>query len=411
MPQNDIRPCPFGLFGRLFQWISFFTLLYAQTLCAQQWVQIADFPSTARDDGASFMIDNKAYCGTGLQTGFVAGGDLYALDLENESWLPIAQLPSGEERQYASGFAAQGKGFLFGGIRENTYLNNLWMYDPIANSWMAKAALPGPGRMGSGCFTLGDTAYIIGGRTANALSIDELWAYSISGDTWHYKGLLPFGARWRASACSHQGLGYLAFGVDGDNRYRNELYAFNQETQQWQALTEFPGPGRAYVGLQSFGNDLLAVCGLDSSMNSYNDLWRFSPNTSSWQQLGALPATQRRGGMVFTSQTALYYTTGIDENNVRLRESWRISEPTALPITAVNHEIKLSPNPCESFLEVKGIHGQMSFTLTTASGHCIMKGTIEPHGSMIDVSHLAKGIYYVHFVSDNSSEMQKFIKR
>lgn len=411
MPQNDTQPCPIGQFVRLFQWICWLPLLYAQTLSAQQWVQIADFPATARDDGAHFLIDNKAYCGTGLQTGFVATGDMYALDLEHESWLPIASLPPGEERQYASGFAAQGMGFLFGGLHENTYLNNLWMYNPTTNAWIAKTALPGAGRMGSGCFTLGDTAYIIGGRTANASSIDEFWAYSISGDTWHFKGLLPFGARWRASACSHQGQGYLAFGVDGNNQYRNELYSFSQETQEWQALTEFPGSGRAYVGLQSYGDDLLAVCGLDSSMNSYNDLWRFSPNTSSWQQLGTLPATPRRGGMVFSSQTALYYTTGIDENNVRLRESWRIAEPTALPITAANHEIKLSPNPCESFLEVKGIHGRTSFTLTNASGYCAMKGILTTPGSLIDVSQLAKGIYYVHFVNDNSSEMQKFIKR
>ncbi len=410
MPKTKTTNHVSGLSHNLTPWACLVLQLWVYALCAQQWTQIADFPSTARDDGASFVIGNKAYCGTGLQTGFVASGDMHALDLDNESWMPVASLPPGEERQYACGFSALGMGFLFGGIRDNTYLNSLWMYDPSTNSWIAKAALPGPGRMGSSCFTLGDTTYIAGGRTVNTLSINELWAYSITSDTWHYKGALPFGARWRAAACSHQGKGYLAFGVDANNQYRRELYSFSPETQQWQTLTEFPLQGRAYVGMQSFGNDLLVVCGLDSSLNSYNDLWRYSPTTFSWQPLSTIPAIARRGGMVFTSVSALYYVTGIDENNVRLRESWRISEPTSAENLTIEPDIQLFPNPCEQLLEVKTPFIKAEFKIIDASGKCVMHGMLSQTSTDVDVSTLAKGCYVIRVCDQHAEVSRKIIK-
>jgi N-acetylneuraminic acid mutarotase len=35
---------------------------------SQDWIQKQDFPGPARDDGASFKIGNKAYCGTGMNS-------------------------------------------------------------------------------------------------------------------------------------------------------------------------------------------------------------------------------------------------------------------------------------------------------------------------------------------------------
>ena len=53
---------------------------------AQNWQQLNDFPSTERDDGVAFVIGNNAYCGTGLNSSFVACRDFYAFDMNTDQW-------------------------------------------------------------------------------------------------------------------------------------------------------------------------------------------------------------------------------------------------------------------------------------------------------------------------------------
>src|ERR1700741_3975214 len=95
----------------------FFIILFLSQLCySQSWLQLADFPGTARDDGASFKINDKVYCGIGLEVGWTCPNDFYIFDLSTESWTTAAGFPSTTTRQYACGFPLNGKGYVFGGV-------------------------------------------------------------------------------------------------------------------------------------------------------------------------------------------------------------------------------------------------------------------------------------------------------
>jgi N-acetylneuraminic acid mutarotase len=72
---------------------------------AQYWSAVQAFPGTERDDGISFIIKNKAYCGTGLKTGWIPTSDMYSYDMISDAWDDISDLPNGSERQYAVGFS------------------------------------------------------------------------------------------------------------------------------------------------------------------------------------------------------------------------------------------------------------------------------------------------------------------
>ena len=80
-------------------------IVFNKTALSQTWTQISDFPATERDDGVSFVIGNKAYCGTGFKTGWITCRDMYSFDMSSESWGTISSLPAGMERQYSSGFS------------------------------------------------------------------------------------------------------------------------------------------------------------------------------------------------------------------------------------------------------------------------------------------------------------------
>src|SRR5687768_1473443 len=105
-------------------------LLVAQSAFAQSWNLSSPFPSTERDDAISFKIGTTVFCGTGLKTGWVPAGDMYAFNLLNDTWSDIQDLPAGKERQYATAFSNDSFGFIFGGTKGSLFLNDLYCYDP-----------------------------------------------------------------------------------------------------------------------------------------------------------------------------------------------------------------------------------------------------------------------------------------
>lgn len=405
------------MFKNLF--IVFILLFFNNIISSQNWVQISDFPATERDDGLSFEIGNKAYCGTGFKTGWITCRDMYSFDMNTETWDTIAPLPLGMERQYATGFSYNNLGFVFGGINGSSYLNDLWMYDTATGNWQNKASLPGLGRMGMCNFVINDTAYIIGGRTAIASAISEIWAYSIIYDTWTFKGSLPFGERWRASATAANSKGYLIFGKDLANNYRRELYEFNPISNLWILISNFPNAGRVYSTLQSYNNVLIVVAGLDSNSYSYRDLWRFDLVSSSWLQLTSIPAIERRGGMCFANNTTLYYTTGIDQTDLRLKQTWKIFNPNSVTDFSTLSTFNIFPNPATNLIYIEFeslISNTWIIEITNSLGQVVNRFNYESiynwnNKVEIDLNSFMKGIYFVQLQNKDHFIVKKFIKK
>ncbi|MBN8695627.1 MAG: T9SS type A sorting domain-containing protein [Bacteroidetes bacterium] len=384
----------------------FLVLLSSEIIFSQSWVQITDFPSTERDDGTSFVIGDTAYCGTGLKPFFVASNDMYSFDMNTETWATINSLPAGTERQYATGFSYNNFGFIFGGVG-SVYYNDLWMYDPITGNWQAKTPLPALGRMGSSCFVINDTAYIVGGRTSVAQSISDVWAYCISADTWTPKNNLPFGARWRASATTDNTKGYLIFGKDSASVSRKELYEFNPATNLWTQISTFPGNGRAYAAMKFISGDLLVLAGLDSLGKSYNDMWRINPSSLVWQSLDTIPSLGRRGGMCFNSSTTIYYTAGINQTNNRLKETWKVFNPTTIIENGIDFNVELFPNPVTNDFTIRILsEGNKMYIaeLYNVMGQVIYKDKIENNTLTLDIAIVPQGMYICKVSEINSSQ-------
>jgi N-acetylneuraminic acid mutarotase len=254
-----------------------FILFFTRLAIGQSWVQLSDFPSSERDDGVSFVIGNKSYCGTGFKVGWITTGDFYSFDMNLEEWSSISPMPIGEERQYACAFSNQNLGYVFGGVNSSgTALNDLWAYDTLANNWTEKNSKPGIGLAGATVIKINDTAYFIGGANASTTASNEVWAYCITNDSWVQKNNFLFGGRWRASGASVNGKGYLLFGKNENEKFCNELYEYNPSLDTWSEKSAFPSIGRVYSTLQSVSNNLIAFAGIDTFANCYNDCWRYN---------------------------------------------------------------------------------------------------------------------------------------
>jgi N-acetylneuraminic acid mutarotase len=379
-------------------------------LFAQGWFQLPDYPATERDDGVCFVIGSKAWCGTGLQVGWIPGGDFYCLDLATETWSSSASLPVGMERQYACGFSDGLSGYVVGGVdASGTLLNDVWMYDPAGNNWTQKASKPGTLLAASSAFVIGDTAYVVGGNNnLGVIASKEVWAYSFSGNSWTRKADTPFLGRWRASACTMGNNGYLGFGRDENGGFCNDGYTYEPTTDSWQPVFSFPGPGRNYAAMVSDGTDLLVFGGIDTAGSCYDGIDRFVFPAGSWTGASSIPThIGRKGGMSFFANGNFFYTCGIDSASTRLKETWKYGQPIGLAEAKEKAALSIYPNPVAELLYLQAPAGS-TYKIYDATMRLVLSGQDAENG--IVVSQLAKGLYFLELQQDKDVYTGKWVK-
>lgn len=388
----------------------FICFLFPVIATAQSWSASPDFPATERDDGAGFVIDGKAYCGTGLTPWWSELSDFYVFGPEDESWNSVSSLPEGEERQYATGFSDSSSGFIFGGVAGGVYKNDLWQYNPEWDEWNLLAPMPASGRSGSAVFVLNETAFIIGGRN-DIDALTEVWAYHIPSAQWTQKNDFPFGGRWRASAASVNEKGYLLFGLNEDGAYQNELFEYDPAEDSWTIISTFPTSGRTHAAMQPMGNHLLIFGGVDSTQTAHNDFYQFDTENQEWELLAELPEEGRRGGISFTIANSFFYTTGITTSGERLKETWRFDHPTSTTDLEIMN-VEVYPNPglrCIHFKPSNAFNGPMVLSIYNADGQLIQR---QPYQPTLDISHLEDGIYILSITgADGKSAIRKLVKQ
>lgn len=380
---------------------------------AQNWLQLNDYPAIGVDDGCSFVIDNKAYCGSGVDSWFTVRGDFYSFDFTSEQWSNIAPLPQGKNRQYANGFASDSFGYVFGGIN-GAFLNDLWRYNPRSDQWVEMSPLPDSGRGGAAVFVVDSMAYIVGGKTDSLSAINTVWAYNMNADRWQRKNNFPFGARWRSSASSNDSLAYLAFGKDDNLFYRSELFEYHPQSDSWTKLSDFPQGGRNYVKMHWLKGNLFAVAGDDSSGTFYNQLWSYNQQSSSWKELSPLPAVGRRGGMSFSSNQAFYYTSGLTKNDGRITETWKYAISTSLAKQNWKPKLRLYPNPTKSLVSID--HPSLNsienwqYELADNTGRVIKQENMDGKSTQVNMEGLQRGVYLLIIKSEQGSLVRKVVK-
>lgn len=379
---------------------------------SQIWTSINDFPGLARDDGTSFTIGNKSYCGTGIVP-FYTLRDFYHFNVDSSSWSNIKSLPQGEQRQYACGFASDSFGYVFGGVNDSEFLNDLWAYNPRNDNWEQKYLLPSSPRAGASSFIIDDIAYIIGGKTDNLDAISEVWAYDMTNNNWNRKNNLPFGSRWRASGAASDSLGYIAYGLDSNLNYHSEIYQYDPRSDSWSLVTSHPRGSRNYVKMHLIGNQLISIAGMDSSSKFLNDCWSYNLSSSTWKELDTIPSQGVRGGMSFVSNNAIYYSSGLGEDRVRTKESWRLENATILLENNIPNNFNVYPNPFQEkiTINISSLEKISTFDILDIQGKVVKSGMINQKEEKMDLTDLDKGIFFILIKDESYTYIKKLIKQ
>ncbi len=381
---------------KLNQLLLFFIPLFGS---AQTWQQITDFPGIERDDGVVFVIDNKAYCGTGYDSGFNPTFDFYSLNLANDTWSAISGMPISEARQYAASAVWNDQGYVFGGVGLGgaSALNDLWRYDPLSDTWTELESLPSNGRTGASSFVIADTLYIFGGRNESGIALNELWAYDFSANSWSQRtGLNAISGMWRGASTEHNNRGVVFFGVDASNDFIEEMYWYDPVSDSWSVEPGLTLNGRSYPVYAKMGDYFLSYSGVDDSgiMTSFE---RYNFLTGQLDVLTSLPSFGRKGGFGFGSTSSFYVCAGVSDV-ARVKETWKANSPLNLSANEGFKDICVYQNGGQLLFEVEEIIKELE--LFDHAGRLVKAAK---SSNVLSLSGLDTGIYFYR-VSLNGQE-------
>jgi N-acetylneuraminic acid mutarotase len=230
------------------------------------WTQKADMPATPRNSAVAFSIDSKGYVGTGYD-GNNKLKDFWEYDANTNQWKQIADF-GGTARYGAVAFSLDGKGYVGTGFDGN-HLKDFWEYNPATNQWVQRVSVGGSKRTDAVAFVLDNKAYVATG-TNNGTLVNDLWQFDAATQTWTEKRKIS-----NASDDSYD---------DDYNIVRSNSVAFLVGA-------------KAYVALGEKG-------GLSG------DVWEYDPASDTWNNINGFEGTARTGAVGFTLKGRGFVCTG-----------------------------------------------------------------------------------------------------
>ena len=383
-----------------------YSLLVGGCLQAQTWTQIANFPSTSRDDGVGVVCNGTWYVGTGQRVGAGPANDFYVFNPLAANFSSITAFP-GTPRQYACAFNYNEVFYVFGGDAGGTQ-NDLFQYSTATGQWVKKANRPGDGNMAAVAFSFENKGVVACGRPADQTATAEVWWYDMGNDSWTKKNDVPFTPVWRAAGATYNGYGYLAGGITANGKFNKYLYKYDPINDSWSQEATLPNnQGYAYASLVPYGQGLVMLCGHDSLYKNTTEVWYYHVQQKSWSQLGAFTGAARKGGMAGVVNGKIYYTCGIDQSNTRLNETWVYDDPVALP-KETWQDIKCYFNSEKGVVVFDGINYPAMYQIFDFNGRILLNGIITGDHFEMDVG-LQKGLTLIRVTTEQVFWQKKLI--
>ncbi len=202
-------------------------------------------------------------------------------------WTPKASVPP-VTRKAAFAESVNGMGYIGMGHSGSGYRNDLWMFDPAANSWTAKASFPGAPREDVVHFALNGKIYV-GLGTDNTTFFLDFWEYDPILDSWAQRDSFPAMARCRGASFSLNGKGYIACGQLSNYQYTTQVWEYDPALDQWIQQNNFPGGARYYPTGLSTNSTGYMMMGINTSGFIYEN-WAYDAANDTWQQKINAPA-------------------------------------------------------------------------------------------------------------------------
>lgn len=371
--------------------IAFYTSL---NVCAQNiWTQLDSVKGPPKTACIAESIAGYGYLGTGAdQLGFKKS--LFKYNTGTDNWTQEASLggPSGDGYNRASAISFVCNNKLYVGLGQGSipFMNDLWEYNPISDTWTQKANFIGSARRQAVGFAIQNLGYAGTGEDLNGPT-DDFYQYSPAFNNWQQVSSFPGGIRKGAVGFTMGDQAYVGTG-DDNNGYKNDFYQYEPTTDSWIQKSNFPStPRTGAVGWGVFPNAYIAT-GYDNTLNFKKDVWAYNYFFDAWQQQTDLIGPARSNAVAFTIGNTAYLGTGF--NNDWLDDFYKYDATLDL-MDMDESNFVIYPNPAQNQFQVDCEFRLSKIDIYTLDGKLVKHMSNPESSSVVDVSHLNSGIHIV----------------
>jgi N-acetylneuraminic acid mutarotase len=318
------------------------------------WVARASFSGLTVGAAASFVVNNNAYIGTGMNptaptqkltamykyTADTIKNEPYGYDSAYGSWTQVQSFP-GQPRSSAVGFNIGNTGYLGSGLANDgtTALADFYAYNPTTNTWSTIASMhngtSSAPRYDAVAFSFDTTAYVLTGRT-DSNYFGDVWRYSPVTNDWIQLSNYPGSPRSGAVSLVYKGQGYLVTGFTPGAQWSkgNLSYDFwrftpgtDSSTTAWTRLNDIYTTGAgsfdaAYTDIIRSNASSFMILGQPDGDKGYvtvgtnggtdiTSTWEYDFASDRWTRRTAFDATPRTAAVSFTLTGNVPSTPGI----------------------------------------------------------------------------------------------------
>ena len=237
------------------------------------WSILEAFPGPARGFAYGVSHEGKGYMGFGLGA-FDILDDLWEYDPVTDEWTELASCPC--EARYHPAFQANNGKIFMGLGSDGANKKDWWEYDIATNAWSKKPDFPGAARHHPYHFSIDEFVYVAFGH-GNIFIFNDLFRYDPLAETWMRMASLPAEGRVAGTQFDYNGKGYALSGQGADHNYfdTGEFWEYDPATDSWTSLTDHPGRGRWAPGSFIIDDFVYMVAGENSNGQNLKDLMRF----------------------------------------------------------------------------------------------------------------------------------------
>ncbi|GAA4306265.1 Kelch repeat-containing protein [Compostibacter hankyongensis] len=291
------------------------------------WIKRSDFDGYARNDAASFVVNGKAYVGTGFD-GKNRLKDCWEYNPDQNAWTQKADFP-GEARNGAVGFSADNRGYIATGYNGVDYLKDCWQYDPEKNVWARVSDFGGTARHAAVAFGIGSKGYITCGYDGRYLK--DFWEYDPASDKWTQKASMGGSKRMYATAFVIKDMAYIFGGVNNGSLV-NDFWAYDPAQDKWTQKRDITNTsddsydddyttivrGRA----AAFVIDDTAYIATGETPSLISNVWEYDPKTDLWIERTAFQGTPRVGATGFAVKNRGFIAVGGTDGTTQYDDLW-----------------------------------------------------------------------------------------
>lgn len=388
---------------------SFIFLLVIPPAASAQgiWTQKTNVPGGQYnlEFATGFAIGDKGYVALGDTSLCTYTTAVYEYDPVNDSWAAKAPYPV-PGRVFSNSFVIGNYAYVGNGYGAPTGTQNTFFrFDPVANSWSSIAPMPGIGRTAAAAFSIGQKGYIVAGYHHDGATgyidtcFSDLWEYDPAVDQWTQKSSFPGGDRGALTAFVIGQKAYIGSGQNcNTNYYENDMWEYDPATDTWTRVADYCGPGIMGTASLVINNIAHMVAGYPDSVMTINQVRTYFPSTDTWIFNTPYPGVHNFSLYSFVIGNKGYAGGGYN------CEHWEF-DPASTGIT----ENYLTPN---TFVSPNPSAGDITIYADTEEKDCIVK-VYDMSGRKVkeleaesfpvwyDLSELSAGAYQYTIISSS----------